>query len=263
MTRWNAERRIQPAENGVDNKPMRDNIVGNLPVHAAGRDHAGGVGALHGAQLRFMLIDDHAILRDGLRALLDTERDFQVIGESGTLAEGTALSRQLQPDVVITDISFPEGGGLEAISTLRRECPGATIIVLTVHNTQECAYAANKAGAHGFVPKDAAYEALLSTIRSAVSMHEQIAQSPQSARLSGALTVRRPGPPSPELTLRELQVLVGVAQGYTSKQIAAKLERSVKTIVKHRSNMMRKLDLHDASAVTRYAIANGLISPFT
>jgi DNA-binding NarL/FixJ family response regulator len=81
---------------------------------------AGTGGVLHGSQLQFILIDDHAILRDGLRALLDTERDFQVIGEAGTLAEGIALSRQLQPDVVITDISFPEGGGLEAIGTLRR-----------------------------------------------------------------------------------------------------------------------------------------------
>jgi DNA-binding NarL/FixJ family response regulator len=132
---------------------------------------------------------------------------------------------------------------------------------LTVHNTQECLYAANKAGAHGFVPKDAAYEVLLSTIRSAISGREPTAQSLRSAGLRGALTVRRHAPPIPKLTLRELQVMVGVAQGYTSKQIAAKLQRSVKTIVKHRSNMMRKLDLHDASAVTRFAIAHGLLSP--
>ena len=101
---------------------MRHNIVGDLPVRAAGHDHDGTTGALHGAQLQFILIDDHAILRDGLRALLDTERGFQVIAEAGTLAEGIALSRRLQPDVVITDISFPEGDGVEAISTLRRAC---------------------------------------------------------------------------------------------------------------------------------------------
>jgi len=225
--------------------------------------HDGTTGALHGTQFHFILIDDHAILRDGLRALLNTERDFQVIAEAGTLAEGIALSRQLQPDVVIADISFPEGDGVDAISTLRRECAGAKIIVLTVHNTQEYMHAANKAGAHGFVPKDAAYGVLLSTIRSAMLGHEQTAQSHGSAPLRGTLTVRKHGALNPKLTARELQVLVGVAQGYTSKQIAAKLDRSVKTIVKHRSNMMRKLDLHDASAVTRFAIANGLISPFT
>jgi DNA-binding NarL/FixJ family response regulator len=242
---------------------MRHNIVGDLPVRAAGHDHDGTTGALHGAQLQFILIDDHAILRDGLRALLDTERGFQVIAEAGTLAEGIALSRRLQPDVVITDISFPEGDGVEAIGTLRRECAGAKIIVLTVHNTQEFLFAANMAGAHAFVPKDAAYEVLLSTIRSTISGHEQTAQSLPSAGLRRASTVRQHGSPIPELTLREVQVLVGVAQGCTSKQIAVKLGRSVKTIVKHRSNMMRKLDLHDASAVTRFAIANGLISPFT
>jgi DNA-binding NarL/FixJ family response regulator len=240
---------------------MRHNNVGDFPMLAVRYGRAGTTGALHGAQLRFILIDDHAILRDGLRALLDTERDFQVIAEAGTLAEGIALSRKLQPDVVITDISFPEGDGMEAISTLRRECAGARIIVLTVHNTQECSYAASKAGAHAFVPKDAAYEVLLSTIRSAISGHEPTAHSVGSARLRGTLTVHQHGAPIPKLTLRELQVLVGVAQGYTSRQIAAKLQRSVKTIVKHRSNMMRKLDLHDASAVTRYAIANGLLTP--
>ena len=242
---------------------MRHNNVGDFPMLAVAYGHAGPRGALHGTQLHFILIDDHAILRDGLRALLDTERDFQVIAEAGTLAEGIALSKQLQPDVVIADISFPEGDGVEAISTLRRECPGAKIIVLTVHNTQEYLLAANRAGAHGFVPKDEAYDVLLSTIRSAILGQERTAQSLGSAPLRGTLTVRQHGAPNPKLTVRELQVLVGVAQGYTSKQIAAKLDRSVKTIVKHRSNMMRKLDLHDASAVTRFAIANGLISPFT
>jgi DNA-binding NarL/FixJ family response regulator len=242
---------------------MRHNNVGDFPMLAVRYGHGGTPGALHGTQLQFILIDDHAILRDGLRALLDTERDFQVIAEAGTLAEGIALSKRLQPDVVITDISFPEGDGVEAISALRRECAGAKIIVLTVHNTQEYLYAANKAGAHGFVPKDSAYDVLLSTIRSAILGREQTTQSLGSAPLRGTLTVRQHSAPVPKLTLRELQVLVGVAQGYTSKQIAAKLDRSVKTIVKHRSNMMRKLDLHDASAVTRFAIANGLISPFT
>jgi DNA-binding NarL/FixJ family response regulator len=240
---------------------MRHNINSNSPVmRTVAYNPAGTVGALHGAQFQFILIDDHAILRDGLRALLDTERDFQVIAEAGTLAKGIALSMQLQPDVVIADISFPEGDGIEAIGTLRRECAAAKIIVLTVHNTQECLRAAMGAGAHAFVPKDDAYEVLLGAIRSAISGQEPTVRSLPSAGLRGALMVRQHGSPIHKLTLRERQVLVGVAQGYTSRQIAAKLGRSVKTIVKHRSNMMRKLDLHDASSVTRFAIANGLLS---
>jgi DNA-binding NarL/FixJ family response regulator len=231
-----------------------------LAMRVVEYNHAGTTGARRGAQLKLILIDDHCILRNGLRALLDTERDFKVIGDVGTIAEGIALSKQLQPDVVITDISFPAGGGIEAIATLRRECAGAKIIVLTVHNTQEHRHAAMRAGAHGFAPKDADREVLLSVIRSAISRNVQTAHSLPSVHPRDALTTRRHASPVPQLTLRERQVLIGVAQGYTSRQIAAKLDRSEKTIVKHRSNMMRKLNLHDASAVTRFAIANGLLS---
>ena len=208
-----------------------------------------------------VLIDDHAILRDGLRALLDAERDFQVIAEAGTLAEGMMLSKRVQPDVAIIDMSFSEGSAIAAIGTLRRACPGTGIIVLTVHNTPECRHAAMNAGAHGFVAKDAVFEDLLSAIRSACSWHEHTAQSLPSAQLQVVLAVRRRDSSAPRLTSRERQVLVGVAQGYTSKEIATTLDRSVKTVIKHRSNMMRKLSLHDASSVTRFAIANGLLVP--
>ncbi len=207
-----------------------------------------------------MLIDDHAILRDGLRALLNAERDFEVIAEAGRVAEGVLLARQLQPDALIMDISLPEGGAIAAIGTLRRECPGTGIIVLTVHNTEECLRAAMRAGAHGFVPKDAAFDVLLAALRSTVAGQERNAPSLPSAGLSGARAVRPNASPVGKLTFRERQVLVGVAQGFTSKEIAVKLERSVKTITKHRSNMMRKLSLHDASSVTRFAIANGLLT---
>ena len=110
-----------------------------------------------------------------------------------------------------------------------------------------------RAGAHGFVAKDAVFDVLLNTLRSATSNREQAAHLLPSRDPRGTLT--------PALTVRERQVLVGVAQGYTSKEIAATLRRSVKTIVKHRSNMMRKLSLHDSSAVTRFALENGLLTP--
>jgi DNA-binding NarL/FixJ family response regulator len=132
------------------------------------------------------------------------------------------------------------------------------IVVLTVHNTQECLRAAMRAGAHGFVAKDAAYEVLRTTIRSAIAQTESTVHPLSSGSVRGSL-VRRQGT-VPKLTPRECQVLVGVAQGYTSRQIAASMQRSVRTVVKHRSNMMRKLQLHDASSVTRFAIANGMLS---
>jgi len=211
--------------------------------------------------LTLILIDDHAILRDGLRALLSAESDVELIGEAATVADGIALARRLRPDVVITDVSFPVGSGLEAIGALRRECEGARIIVLTVHNTVECLREAMRAGADEFVAKHAPFEVLLKAICAETPRNGRAAHSLPSAEIRGSLEVREHPAPIPKLTPREYEVLLGVAQGYTSKQIAAKLDRSVKTIVKHRSNMMRKLSLHDASAVTRFAIANKLLSP--
>jgi DNA-binding NarL/FixJ family response regulator len=217
------------------------------------------IGAPQDAQLTLILIDDHAILRDGVRALLEAERDLQVIAEAASLAEGIALVKRLRPDIVIIDISFPAGSGIEAIGTLRRECEGVTIVVLTVHNNPECLHAATRAGADEFVAKHAAYETLLRAIRSSISRNAQTARALPSARLRADISMQQHPSLMRNLTLRERQVLVGVAQGDNSKQIAAKLGRSVKTIVKHRSNMMRKLSLHDASAVTRFAIVNGLL----
>jgi DNA-binding NarL/FixJ family response regulator len=230
-------------------------------MRAVEHDRAGPPRGAPQSPFRLILIDDHAILRDGLRVLLDAERDVELIAEAASVDEGIALVRQLRPDVVIIDVSFPVGSGLEAVAVLRRECESAKIIVLTVYNTPECLHAAMRAGADEFVAKYAPFEVLLRAIRAVISPNECAAHSLRSADVRGASRVRRRAARIPQLTLRERQVLVGVAQGYTSKQIAAKLERSVKTIVKHRSNMMRKLSLHDASAVTRFAIANGLLSP--
>jgi DNA-binding NarL/FixJ family response regulator len=229
-------------------------------MRVAENDRFQSSGAGPRSPVELILIDDHAIVRDGLRALL-TASHFEVIAEAGGVAEGIALAKLLRPEVVIIDISFPVGSGIDAISTLRRECADSRIIALTVHNTPECLHAAIRAGADEFVAKDAAFEVLLSAIRSAISRHEQTAHSLPSARVRGAMTVRQHASSVTQLTRREREVLVGVARGYTSKQIAANLHRSVKTVVKHRSNMMRKLSLHDASAVTRFAIANGLLSP--
>jgi DNA-binding NarL/FixJ family response regulator len=207
-----------------------------------------------------MLIDDFAILRDGLRALLSAEPDFEVIADAAGVAEGVLLAMQLQPHAVIIDISLPEGGAMAAIGTLRRECPGTRIVVLTVRNTEECLRAAMRAGAHVSVPKDAAFDDVLAALRSTVAGQEGRAPSLPPAGPRGDPAIPQNASPVGNLTFRERQVLVGVAQGYTSKEIALELGRSVKTVIKHRSNMMRKLSLHDASSVTRFAIANGLLT---
>ena len=201
------------------------------------------------------MIDDHAILRDGLRALMGGLMELEIVGEAADVAAGIELAGRLRPDVVIIDISFPggSGSGIDAIDALRGACPEAIIIVLTVHNNLEYRRAALRAGADDFVAKHAPFEVLLRAIRSAGPGADPAGQ------LRGTPGAGKSSPAARLLTTRERQVLVGVAQGYTSRRIAEKLGRSVKTVVKHRSNMMRKLSLHDASAVTRYAISSGLL----
>src|ERR1700676_4902820 len=158
--------------------------------------------------IKLIIVDDHAILRDGLCALFAMVRDVDVIAEAASLAEGIALTERFQPDVIVLDISFPVGSGIDAIGTLRRECEDLRIVVLTVHNTAECMRDARRAGADEFVPKHAAFEELLKAIRSAVSRHEGSAQSLPSAQLRGKMTVSQHTSPVPKLTQRERQVLI-------------------------------------------------------
>jgi len=209
---------------------------------------------------KLIMIDDHAILRDGLRALMGGLLDLEVVGEAATMAAGIELAARLRPDVVIIDVSFPRGSGIDAIDALRSASPEAIIIVLTVHDIPEYRCAALRAGADDFVAKHAPFEVLLQAIRSAGARADRKTQEFLTVQPCGALGVSNSPAGARILTTRERQVLVGVAQGYTSRRIAEKLGRSVKTVVKHRSNMMRKLSLHDASAVTRFAISSGLLS---
>jgi DNA-binding NarL/FixJ family response regulator len=193
---------------------------------------------------RLLLIDDHAILRDGLHQLFSAESDLEVIGEAATLTQGLALAVSLQAEVIIMDLTFPIGRGLDVIGQLRGLCPVSRVVVLSVHSTEECAEAALKMGAHAYVRKSSSFKDLLLAVRGTD-------QAPMVPAPKGGAT----------LTRRELQILLGVARGMTNKQIAAQLSRSVKTVDKHRANMMHKLALEDAGGVTRYAIANGYLSP--
>jgi DNA-binding NarL/FixJ family response regulator len=220
----------------------------------AGRDSAQRV------PLRLILIDNHAILRDGLRALFNLQLDIEVIAEAASIVDGIAIATRLQPDAVIVDILFPVGSGIGAIRTLRAACESARIVVLTVSDTPECLRAAVEAGADAFVAKREAFDVLVAALRSPISLYEDHVTSPPSSGNFGACATGPHAALISRLTLRERQVLVGVARGYTSRQIAARLRRSTKTITKHRANMMRKLSLHDASAVTRFAIAAGLLT---
>src|SRR6202451_2331455 len=207
------------------------------------------------SRLRVVLADDQTILRHGLRVILDAEPDLEVIGEASNMQDAIALSRRLLPDVVITDVAFSNGIEVQAISQLRRECPGARVLLLTGHSCQECMRAAMTAGVHGYILKHSPFEVLLRAIRSEGSEYEHSELPPTQGRSSAQSAKAQIG----EMTARERQVLIGVALGYSNKRIAGNLGRSVKTIEKHRFKMMHRLGLQNAAAATRYAMDNGLL----
>jgi DNA-binding NarL/FixJ family response regulator len=211
------------------------------------------------SRLRVVLADDHAILRQGLRAILNAEPDLEVVGEASTVQDAVALSRCVQPDVVITDVSFANGSGIHAIGQLRRECVVVRVVVLTGHNSEECVRDAIAAGAHAYILKDSSVSVLLRAIRSETPDYGLAATPAHPFQSRRRSTESSADADIAELTTRERQVLVGVALGYSSKQIAGNLARSVKTIEKHRFKMMRKLRLHNAAAVTRFAMDNGFL----
>jgi DNA-binding NarL/FixJ family response regulator len=206
--------------------------------------------------LRVVLADEHTILRRGLRAMLEGEPDLEIIGEASGVPDAIALTRCLQPDVVITDV-FENGRGIPAVGEMRRECAGVRVVMLTGCRDQEWERAAMMAGAHAYIVNDSPIEVLLRAIR---------AENPDLDLLTIPATPNRrrsteePGAaPLAEMTAREREVLIGVALGYSSKRIAGNLGRSVKTIEKHRFKMMHKLGLRNTAAVTRYAMDNGLL----
>jgi two-component system, NarL family, response regulator NreC len=211
------------------------------------------------SRLRVVLADDQTILRQGLRAILDAEPDLEVIGEASNMQDAIALSRRLLPDVVITDVAFSNGIEVQAISQLRRACAGVRVLLLTGHSCQECMRAAMTAGVHGYILKHSPFEVLLRAIRSQGSEFELSELSLRATATQGRSTVQSATAQIAEMTVRERQVLVGVALGFSNKRIAGNLGRSVKTIEKHRFKMMHRLGLQNAAAATRYAMDNGLL----
>jgi two-component system, NarL family, response regulator NreC len=212
------------------------------------------------SRLRVVLADDHTILRRGLRAILEAETDLEVIGEANNVEDAVALVRRLQPDVLITDVSFENGSGIQSIGDLRREGVGVRVVVLTGHNGHESVRAAMTAGVHAYILKDSPIEDLLRAIRGERSEAERPAIPESALHSRERSAVPRAEAPIAGMTAREREVLIGVALGYSSKWIAGYLGRSVKTIEKHRFKMMHKLGLRNAAAVARYAIDHGLLN---
>ncbi len=219
--------------------------------------------AADGSRHRLVLVEDHAILREGLRALLELESDLKIVAEATNGFDALTTVESARPSLVITDIALPGRSGIELIGCLRLQCPDSKVLVLTAHNSEEYIRAALNAGAHGYVLKDASRCELLQAIRAVLGGQTYLCASVTAKVVTGYLRPKPEGVPTPTaelVTEREREVLIRVAQGRSNKLIARELVLSVKTVEKHRANLMRKLTLHNTAAVTRFAIRNGMLT---
>ena len=212
---------------------------------------------------RLLIADDHAIVREGIRALLSGSSDLEIVGEAADGREVVRLAITLEPDLILMDLCMPGSNGTESIRTIKRRNPEVRIVVLTVQRTEEHIRAALDAGADGYILKDDSGSELLAALQSIEAGKFYLSPSICKHIVHGYLDESGPASTTPAwnmLTPRERQVLKLVAEGYSNKKIADYLTVSYKTVEKHRSNFMQKLDLHNAPAVTAYAIQNGLVA---
>lgn len=210
---------------------------------------------------RLIIADDHAVVREGLAALLADEPDLNVIGHAGTGREAVALARQQQPDIALLDIAMPDMTGLEAARHIATELPQVRILILTMHEEEAFFFEALQAGAAGYLLKGAPSEELLRALR---AVHEGgVYLSPKLAgELVRTYLDHQPQPPlDGPLTPREREILALIAQGLTNHDIAEQLTLSINTVKTHRLHIYRKLDLHDRAGLVDYALRHGFLDP--
>jgi DNA-binding NarL/FixJ family response regulator len=215
--------------------------------------------AIAATRIGVLLVDDHAMLREGLRALLELEADIDVLGEAGTFEEALQIATRVMPDVVLTDIGLPGRSGLSLVTELRKQCPKARVVLLTAHGSEEYLRAGLDARADGYVLKDSGHAELIQAIRAVVKGQQFLCKAIASTVLATVHNRTARGvaaSPLQSLTTRERQVLTRVASGQSNKTVARELSLSVKTVEKHRGNLMRKLALHNAADITRFALSH-------
>jgi two-component system, NarL family, response regulator NreC len=214
------------------------------------------------SKIRLLLVDDHEIVRAGLRMLFSAEPEVEIIGEASSGEEAVTAVQSLQPEVVLMDVAMPGIGGIEATRRIKAAHPQVAVLALTMHEDQEYFFEMLAAGASGYVPKRAAPDDLMSAIH--IVRQGDVYIYPSLARLLVKDFLHRSEASAPEareeLTPREQEVLTWIAEGYSNREIADALVISVKTVDRHRENIMRKLQLHNRVELVKYAIEKGLIS---
>ena len=214
-------------------------------------------------KVRILLADDHAIVRSGLRRILEAEPDLTVVGEATDGAEAVELVRSTEPDLVILDVSMPRMTGLQAAREIGRRHPSVRTLMLSMHDNEQYFFSALQAGASGYVLKSAADQDLIEACRAVMRGELFMYAGVTGTLVRDYLARMRRGERVPKaiLTAREEEVLKLIAEGHTSKEIAAALVISPRTVERHRANILEKLGMRDRTELTRYAIRAGLIEP--
>jgi DNA-binding NarL/FixJ family response regulator len=208
--------------------------------------------------VRILIVDDHKLVRAGLQMLLQREPEFVIVGEAESGAEAISLSESLQPDIALVDLTMPGMTGWQVLSGLKEQSPAIKVIILSVHSTEEHVVRALRAGACGYVLKEAAPQELISAVRTVQEggtwLPSQLSRQVLDAYLR---RIQATDPPN-LLTTRQREILRLIADGASTNQIAGDLEVSVKTVESHRAQIMAKLDIHDTAGLVRYAIRHGI-----
>jgi len=209
--------------------------------------------------IRVLVADDHMIVRTGIRHVVESEPDLEVVGEAATGTEALSLASELRPDVLVLDISMPDQSGLEVAARLHGAKGAPRILILSMHDNPEYVLESVRAGAHGYLLKDTAGTELRNAIR-AVCRGESYFSPPVASRLTEAVRADQESDQAlDQLTSREREVLLGIVRGRTNKQIAADLGISHRTVETHRESLMRKLQIRTVAELTRFAIESGIM----
>lgn len=209
-------------------------------------------------KIKVLVVDDHAIMRDGIRALLALQEDIEIVGEAAEGREAIKKTEELAPDVIIMDIAMPGLDGLEATRRIIKKHPTVKVLILTQHDKREYILSSIKAGATGYVPKRAVGSELLSAIR-AVHRGDSFLSPYAAKALVDHYRQQTEAEPYDRLTAREREILKLIAEGHTSREIASLLFISLKTVLGHRAKIMEKLGIHNSTELIKYAIRKGLV----
>jgi DNA-binding NarL/FixJ family response regulator len=208
-----------------------------------------------------VIAEDHRILREGLRSLLSSNPAFEIVGEAENGREAVRRVEELKPSLILMDLSMPKMDGLDAIEEIKKRCPDTKVLVLTVHKAEEYVYASLKSGADGYLLKDATRAELVLAVENVLRNKSYISPGISGKLVATYLEGRGPLESDSSLGLltpRERQILKLIGEGHRNKEIADYLCISPKTVEKHRANLMKKLDLHSAAALTAFAMEKGL-----